>query len=190
MRLRCRRRHRERSPGRYPPPPGDSRGRRHLWRGHSPAHVHGQSRRQGLRAGLRDIVVAIMIEKPGTVDTLEDVLAVRGVDVVQWGVSDSSWASDGPARATRPSSGWWSAVCSRRPFTAASWTPWIFEAGSITRPPRTIRSNFAIASPCRDASATGGAAHQRVALVIYDGQPAGATSGPGIRRRSAWRSPS
>jgi hypothetical protein len=32
---------------------------------------------------LRDIVVAIMIEKPGTVDTLEDVLAVKGVDMVR-----------------------------------------------------------------------------------------------------------
>src|SRR5213083_437385 len=39
---------------------------------------------------LRDIVVVIMIEKPGTVDTLEDVLAVEGVDMVQWGGSDYS----------------------------------------------------------------------------------------------------
>lgn len=39
---------------------------------------------------LRDIVVAIMIEKPGTVDTLEDVLSVKGVDMVQWGGSDYS----------------------------------------------------------------------------------------------------
>src|SRR5438034_3614147 len=31
-------------------------------------------------------------------------------------------------------------------FTATSWTPSMPEAGSITRPPRTIRSNFAIAS--------------------------------------------
>jgi 4-hydroxy-2-oxoheptanedioate aldolase len=39
---------------------------------------------------LRDIVVVIMIEKPGTVDTLEEVLAVEGVDMVQWGGSDYS----------------------------------------------------------------------------------------------------
>src|SRR5262245_7383744 len=39
---------------------------------------------------LRDIVVAIMIEKPGTVDTLEEVLSVKGVDMVQWGGSDYS----------------------------------------------------------------------------------------------------
>src|SRR5207245_3630655 len=39
---------------------------------------------------LRDIVVAIMIEKPGTVDTLAEVLSVKGVDMVQWGGSDYS----------------------------------------------------------------------------------------------------
>ena len=39
---------------------------------------------------LRDVVVTIMIEKPGTVDKLEDVLAVEGVDMVQWGGSDYS----------------------------------------------------------------------------------------------------
>ena len=39
---------------------------------------------------LRDIVVAIMIEKPGTVDTLEECLVVKGVDMVQWGGSDYS----------------------------------------------------------------------------------------------------
>jgi 4-hydroxy-2-oxoheptanedioate aldolase len=41
---------------------------------------------------LRDIVVVIMIEKPGTVDHLEEVLAVPGVDMVQWGGSDYSMA--------------------------------------------------------------------------------------------------
>ena len=39
---------------------------------------------------LRDVVVAIMIEKPGTVDNLAEVLAVEGVDMVQWGGSDYS----------------------------------------------------------------------------------------------------
>ena len=39
---------------------------------------------------LRDVVVTIMIEKPGTVDTLAEVLAVEGVDMVQWGGSDYS----------------------------------------------------------------------------------------------------
>ena len=37
---------------------------------------------------LRDIVVAIMIEKPGTVDTLEECLSVKGVDMVQFGPAD------------------------------------------------------------------------------------------------------
>jgi 2-keto-3-deoxy-L-rhamnonate aldolase RhmA len=37
---------------------------------------------------LRDIVVTIMIEKPRTVDTLEEVLAVPGLDMVQWGGLD------------------------------------------------------------------------------------------------------
>ncbi len=39
---------------------------------------------------LREIVVTIMIEKPGTVNNLEEVLAVPGVDMVQWGGSDYS----------------------------------------------------------------------------------------------------
>src|SRR5216683_4398459 len=38
------------------------------------------------------------------------------------------------------------ATCAIVPsFTATSWAPSIPEAGSMTRPPRTIRSNFAIA---------------------------------------------
>jgi 4-hydroxy-2-oxoheptanedioate aldolase len=39
---------------------------------------------------LRDIVVVIMIEKHGTVDNLEEVLEVKGVDMIQWGGSDYS----------------------------------------------------------------------------------------------------
>ena len=39
---------------------------------------------------LRDIVVLIMIEKKGTVDNLEEVLSVEGVDMIQWGGSDYS----------------------------------------------------------------------------------------------------
>ena len=39
---------------------------------------------------LRDVVVTIMIEKPGTVDNLPEVLAVEGVYMVQWGGSDYS----------------------------------------------------------------------------------------------------
>jgi 4-hydroxy-2-oxoheptanedioate aldolase len=39
---------------------------------------------------LRDIVVVIMIEKEGTVNNLEEVLSVNGVDMIQWGGADYS----------------------------------------------------------------------------------------------------
>ena len=39
---------------------------------------------------IRDVVVVIMIEKAGTVDNLEEVLSVDGVDMIQWGGSDYS----------------------------------------------------------------------------------------------------
>jgi 4-hydroxy-2-oxoheptanedioate aldolase len=37
---------------------------------------------------LRDVVVAIMVEKAGAVERLEEVLAVPGIDLVQWGPAD------------------------------------------------------------------------------------------------------
>ncbi len=37
---------------------------------------------------LRDVVVAIMVEKKGVVEHLEEVLAVPGIDMVQWGPAD------------------------------------------------------------------------------------------------------
>ncbi len=39
---------------------------------------------------LRDTVIAFMIEKKGAVDSLEEILSVPGVDMVQWGPSDYS----------------------------------------------------------------------------------------------------
>jgi 4-hydroxy-2-oxoheptanedioate aldolase len=39
---------------------------------------------------LREVVVMIMIEKRGTVERLEEVLAVPGIDMVQWGGTDYS----------------------------------------------------------------------------------------------------
>jgi 2-keto-3-deoxy-L-rhamnonate aldolase RhmA len=42
---------------------------------------------------LRDIVVAIMVEKKALVDNLEEVLSVPGVDMVQWGPSDFTMSS-------------------------------------------------------------------------------------------------
>jgi 4-hydroxy-2-oxoheptanedioate aldolase len=37
---------------------------------------------------LNDVVVAIMVEKKGTVEGLEEVLSVAGVDMIQWGGVD------------------------------------------------------------------------------------------------------
>ena len=39
---------------------------------------------------LRDIVVVLMIEKQGAVDSLDEILAIGGIDMVQWGPSDYS----------------------------------------------------------------------------------------------------
>jgi 4-hydroxy-2-oxoheptanedioate aldolase len=39
---------------------------------------------------IRDIVVAVMIEKKGAVDDLDEILDIPGVDMVQWGGSDFS----------------------------------------------------------------------------------------------------
>jgi 4-hydroxy-2-oxoheptanedioate aldolase len=37
---------------------------------------------------LRDVVVAVMIEKRGAVEQLEEILAIPGVDMIQWGPAD------------------------------------------------------------------------------------------------------
>jgi len=42
---------------------------------------------------LRDVVVAIMVEKKSAVDNLDEILAVPGVDMVQWGGADYSISS-------------------------------------------------------------------------------------------------
>ena len=39
---------------------------------------------------LRDIVVVLMIEKRGAVESLDEILEVSGIDMVQWGPSDYS----------------------------------------------------------------------------------------------------
>jgi len=39
---------------------------------------------------LREIVVMLMIEKQGAVDQLEEILALDGLDMIQWGGSDYS----------------------------------------------------------------------------------------------------
>jgi len=42
---------------------------------------------------LRDVVVAIMIEKYSAVEQLEEILSVPGVDMIQWGPSDYTMSS-------------------------------------------------------------------------------------------------
>ncbi len=39
---------------------------------------------------LRDIVVVLMIEKKGAVESLDEILAVPGIDMIQWGPADYS----------------------------------------------------------------------------------------------------
>jgi 4-hydroxy-2-oxoheptanedioate aldolase len=43
--------------------------------------------------GIRDTVVAVMIEKKGAVDELEEILSLPGLDMVQWGGTDYSMST-------------------------------------------------------------------------------------------------
>jgi 4-hydroxy-2-oxoheptanedioate aldolase len=58
----------------------------YAWQGGSPQYVQA----------LNDIVVAIMIEKRSTVDQLEEVLSVGGVDMITWGGADYSMSIGRP----------------------------------------------------------------------------------------------
>lgn len=51
---------------------------------------------------LRDVVVAIMIEKQPAVEQLEEILSVEGVDMIQWGPSDYSMSIGRPGERTSP----------------------------------------------------------------------------------------
>lgn len=51
---------------------------------------------------VKDIVVAIMLEKKGGYDALEEILALDDVDMVQWGPSDFSWSIGKPGRRDDP----------------------------------------------------------------------------------------
>ena len=51
---------------------------------------------------LRDIVVVIMIEKKAAVEQLEAILAVKGVDMIQWGPSDYSMSVGRPGEKNSP----------------------------------------------------------------------------------------
>ena len=51
---------------------------------------------------LRDVVVALMIEKRSAVDHLEEILAVGGIDMVQWGPADFSMSIGRPGERRSP----------------------------------------------------------------------------------------
>ncbi len=51
---------------------------------------------------LRDVVVAIMIEKQSAVDQLEEILAVPGIDMAQWGPADYCMSIGNPAAGRLP----------------------------------------------------------------------------------------
>jgi len=50
---------------------------------------------------LRDVVVALMVEKKGVVDHLEEVLSIPGIDMIQWGPADYAMSIGKPG-------GWYS----------------------------------------------------------------------------------
>jgi 4-hydroxy-2-oxoheptanedioate aldolase len=51
---------------------------------------------------LRDVVVILMIEKREAVDNLEEILAVPGIDMVQWGPADYSMSVGTPGAWSAP----------------------------------------------------------------------------------------
>ena len=53
-------------------------------------------------AELRQTVVAIMIEKKGAVENLEEILSVPGIDMIQWGPADYSMSMGRPAQYDHP----------------------------------------------------------------------------------------
>jgi 4-hydroxy-2-oxoheptanedioate aldolase len=55
--------------------------------------AYGSSGHAEFSQALRDVVVAVMIEKKVAVDHLEEILAVPGLDMIQWGPSDYSMSS-------------------------------------------------------------------------------------------------
>lgn len=54
---------------------------------------YGSSGHDEYAQALRDVVVAIMVEKKSLIDDLENVLSTPGVDMVQWGPSDFTMSS-------------------------------------------------------------------------------------------------
>ncbi len=71
--------------------PGHAR-RPGLWRDPRRFAYSGDGKAEYVQA-LRDVVVAIMIEKYSAVEQLEEILSVPGVDAIQWGPSDYTMSS-------------------------------------------------------------------------------------------------
>ncbi len=57
---------------------------------------------QGYVDALNDIVVAFMIEKKPTIDALEEILSVDGLDMIQWGGADYSMSVGRPGQRDTP----------------------------------------------------------------------------------------
>jgi 4-hydroxy-2-oxoheptanedioate aldolase len=53
-------------------------------------------------AALRDVVVMIMIEKHPAVEQLEEILSVKGIDMIQWGPADYSMSIGQPGARNSP----------------------------------------------------------------------------------------
>lgn len=75
--------------------------------------IHGSSMRRNVGYGLEggseawvkamnDVVIAIMIEKKGAIENLEEILSVKGVDMVQFGPSDYSISIGKPGQRRSP----------------------------------------------------------------------------------------
>jgi 4-hydroxy-2-oxoheptanedioate aldolase len=51
---------------------------------------------------LRDVVIAVMIEKKSAVENLDEILSVPGIDMIQWGPSDYSMSVGHPGERGHP----------------------------------------------------------------------------------------
>ena len=68
--------------------------RRHTYMGYGGTPEYVQA--------LRDVVIAVMIEKKGAVENLEEILSIPGLDMVQWGGSDYSVSIGRPGEHNHP----------------------------------------------------------------------------------------
>ncbi len=67
----------------------------------SPAYGTGNPLEQWVQS-MNDVVIAIMIEKKGAVENLDEILSVKGVDMVQFGPADYSISIGKPGQGNSP----------------------------------------------------------------------------------------